>query len=154
MPQQEKITEKDILQLRSQSPLVMWKRVVTVAVAAHQHVFLIAKSSAIYFLYFEQKDCSMSLHNGQKIKLKSILHLKALFIGFIMTFNLGVTAAHAQPYQTHWFSEEKAESGENEAQCNGGISAIECDGGNCDNCLLYTSPSPRDATLSRMPSSA
>ena len=26
--------------------------------------------------------------------------------------------------------------------------------GNVDNCLLYTSPSPRDATLSRMPSSA
>ena len=25
---------------------------------------------------------------------------------------------------------------------------------NVDNCLLYTSPSPRDATLSRMPSSA
>ena len=25
---------------------------------------------------------------------------------------------------------------------------------NCDSCLLYTSPSPRDATLSRMPSSA
>ena len=24
----------------------------------------------------------------------------------------------------------------------------------CDRCLLYTSPSPRDATLSRMPSSA
>ena len=24
----------------------------------------------------------------------------------------------------------------------------------CQNCLLYTSPSPRDATLSRMPSSA
>ena len=24
----------------------------------------------------------------------------------------------------------------------------------CDDCLLYTSPSPRDATLSRMPSSA
>ena len=24
----------------------------------------------------------------------------------------------------------------------------------CDSCLLYTSPSPRDATLSRMPSSA
>ena len=24
----------------------------------------------------------------------------------------------------------------------------------CNNCLLYTSPSPRDATLSRMPSSA
>ena len=28
------------------------------------------------------------------------------------------------------------------------------DGHNNDNCLLYTSPSPRDATLSRMPSSA
>ena len=26
--------------------------------------------------------------------------------------------------------------------------------GHCDDCLLYTSPSPRDATLSRMPSSA
>ena len=25
---------------------------------------------------------------------------------------------------------------------------------NCETCLLYTSPSPRDATLSRMPSSA
>ena len=29
-----------------------------------------------------------------------------------------------------------------------------CDGGNTPGCLLYTSPSPRDATLSRMPSSA
>ena len=28
------------------------------------------------------------------------------------------------------------------------------DGGAFSNCLLYTSPSPRDATLSRMPSSA
>ena len=27
-------------------------------------------------------------------------------------------------------------------------------GSMCDTCLLYTSPSPRDATLSRMPSSA
>ena len=27
-------------------------------------------------------------------------------------------------------------------------------GGGCNGCLLYTSPSPRDATLSRMPSSA
>ena len=27
-------------------------------------------------------------------------------------------------------------------------------GGNANSCLLYTSPSPRDATLSRMPSSA
>ena len=29
-----------------------------------------------------------------------------------------------------------------------------CDFDNSQNCLLYTSPSPRDATLSRMPSSA
>ena len=29
-----------------------------------------------------------------------------------------------------------------------------CDFGLCADCLLYTSPSPRDATLSRMPSSA
>ena len=32
--------------------------------------------------------------------------------------------------------------------------AIEEQGGQTDACLLYTSPSPRDATLSRMPSSA
>ena len=30
----------------------------------------------------------------------------------------------------------------------------EDEGYNSDDCLLYTSPSPRDATLSRMPSSA
>ena len=29
-----------------------------------------------------------------------------------------------------------------------------CNENGCDSCLLYTSPSPRDATLSRMPSSA
>ena len=29
-----------------------------------------------------------------------------------------------------------------------------CDGNDIIGCLLYTSPSPRDATLSRMPSSA
>ena len=32
--------------------------------------------------------------------------------------------------------------------------SIELDDDNWDTCLLYTSPSPRDATLSRMPSSA
>ena len=31
---------------------------------------------------------------------------------------------------------------------------VTLDGGNSYSCLLYTSPSPRDATLSRMPSSA
>ena len=30
----------------------------------------------------------------------------------------------------------------------------ECNGLGISSCLLYTSPSPRDATLSRMPSSA
>ena len=34
------------------------------------------------------------------------------------------------------------------------LEAAERDGNNYRNCLLYTSPSPRDATLSRMPSSA
>ena len=34
------------------------------------------------------------------------------------------------------------------------IKMPEKDGIECTNCLLYTSPSPRDATLSRMPSSA
>ena len=36
-----------------------------------------------------------------------------------------------------------------------GAKALSCTGkGTICNCLLYTSPSPRDATLSRMPSSA
>ena len=35
------------------------------------------------------------------------------------------------------------------AQLNAGVAWV-----NCHHCLLYTSPSPRDATLSRMPSSA
>ena len=36
----------------------------------------------------------------------------------------------------------------------GGATLVSPDGGESDTCLLYTSPSPRDATLSRMPSSA
>ena len=36
----------------------------------------------------------------------------------------------------------------------GGASYVAPDGAADDTCLLYTSPSPRDATLSRMPSSA
>ena len=32
--------------------------------------------------------------------------------------------------------------------------AMAAEGEHLDSCLLYTSPSPRDATLSRMPSSA
>ena len=32
--------------------------------------------------------------------------------------------------------------------------SAQCTDVNVNNCLLYTSPSPRDATLSRMPSSA
>ena len=42
-----------------------------------------------------------------------------------------------------------------EAVCDNGNPIIAADGGaNFLACLLYTSPSPRDATLSRMPSSA
>ena len=36
----------------------------------------------------------------------------------------------------------------------GGESSVDREGGKSITCLLYTSPSPRDATLSRMPSSA
>ena len=35
-----------------------------------------------------------------------------------------------------------------------GLASVELARGNYNDCLLYTSPSPRDATLSRMPSSA
>ena len=42
--------------------------------------------------------------------------------------------------------------------CSGAIAVakqfVSLDGGQQIDCLLYTSPSPRDATLSRMPSSA
>ena len=34
------------------------------------------------------------------------------------------------------------------------VTYFDKDGAQCYGCLLYTSPSPRDATLSRMPSSA
>ena len=34
------------------------------------------------------------------------------------------------------------------------VKVLETELGNVSYCLLYTSPSPRDATLSRMPSSA
>ena len=37
---------------------------------------------------------------------------------------------------------------------NGKKEKLLCVRGNCDACLLYTSPSPRDSTSSRMPSSA
>ena len=40
------------------------------------------------------------------------------------------------------------------AGSNGGLFTINNDGSYSFDCLLYTSPSPRDATLSRMPSSA
>ena len=38
--------------------------------------------------------------------------------------------------------------------CVSGIKGLINEEGKFSNCLLYTSPSPRDATLSRMPSSA
>ena len=70
---------------------------------------------------------------------------------------LGETAAHEMGHQLGLF--HTTESGgtvfdilTDTAECrNGNISAEECEGYGC---LLYTSPSPRDATLSRMPSSA
>ena len=40
-----------------------------------------------------------------------------------------------------------------DADCGGGMSCATCHV-YVNDCLLYTSPSPRDATLSRMPSSA
>ena len=39
-------------------------------------------------------------------------------------------------------------------ECRNGIIAENCSGSIFGNCLLYTSPSPRDRTRSRMPSSA
>ena len=47
-------------------------------------------------------------------------------------------------YDSEWESENESDNGEEEEEEDGTAYA----------CLLYTSPSPRDATLSRMPSSA
>ena len=47
-----------------------------------------------------------------------------------------------------------AEIGSVEDEDGNDISALDQDSTPDDTCLLYTSPSPRDATLSRMPSSA
>ena len=41
-----------------------------------------------------------------------------------------------------------------DADGNGYARTLDSFAANCQTCLLYTSPSPRDATLSRMPSSA
>ena len=38
--------------------------------------------------------------------------------------------------------------------CCGALGVFAADDANADTCLLYTSPSPRDGLLSRMPSSA
>ena len=43
---------------------------------------------------------------------------------------------------------------ENEPLFNAGTGSVLDEDGSVTICLLYTSPSPRDATLSRMPSSA
>ena len=48
--------------------------------------------------------------------------------------------------------QERGVLGKDEDQQRGGFSLSEEEEGK--DCLLYTSPSPRDATLSRMPSSA
>ena len=49
------------------------------------------------------------------------------------------------------------EDGVSDCDDFGCAESVDCEGtdtGEADTCLLYTSPSPRDATLSRMPSSA
>ena len=51
------------------------------------------------------------------------------------------------PWSYQWFHNDQAIPGANE-------SSFRIPAANANTCLLYTSPSPRDATLSRMPSSA
>ena len=52
------------------------------------------------------------------------------------------------------FSDVTLTNGAFDVTFSGGQQQQGFDGPSYNNCLLYTSPSPRDATLSRMPSSA
>ena len=75
-----------------------------------------------------------------------------------------ITLGHSSTsYDTvTWFSGDGSNSSDNDVSFtynNPGtytisLEASNADGANTATCLLYTSPSPRDATLSRMPSSA
>ena len=56
--------------------------------------------------------------------------------------------------QAERFLRELVSSSLSASDCENLIEALNTPGGYNQSCLLYTSPSPRDATLSRMPSSA
>ena len=65
----------------------------------------------------------------------------------ILEVPIGTVAKDAETGEEMW---EISEDGQEKILVRGGRGGL----GNSNFCLLYTSPSPRDATLSRMPSSA
>ena len=74
-------------------------------------------------------------------KLRSVFLVLIMVLSTTAAFATNASASAARNYTT------------NRDPIDIGIADFNCDGHN-DICLLYTSPSPRDATLSRMPSSA
>ena len=76
---------------------------------------------------------------------------------FLEMGKIGIEAAAAKynaDVQTYESTSAVARRENVEAALNEGASLIVVLGFEFNDCLLYTSPSPRDATLSRMPSSA
>ena len=97
----------------------------------------------IYHAAFVLKDVARKTDLIEAPKLSKDCHL------YLKTENLQVTGSfkvRGAYYKISQLSREESEKG-----------VIACSAGNHAQgvaCLLYTSPSPRDATLSRMPSSA
>ena len=87
----------------------------------------------------------------------ALLIIICVLVGFVvyrMTFSAGESAAAAAPTEQSALIGEKKPAEEGNAE--GASAAAEESGAAAplSSCLLYTSPSPRDGLLSRMPSSA
>ena len=84
--------------------------------------------------------------------------------GFIILAIIALLASCVGPWSATSHSAQMGTSIENALKANalevvgvdmnGNVATLSGDLASQDLCLLYTSPSPRDATLSRMPSSA
>ena len=86
--------------------------------------------------------------------MKKILFLSTLLVSAL---SLEILSSEKIPVQ-HFFCDSAMTSGTLSPDGKYFAAMVPASGAKCaieeNDCLLYTSPSPRDATLSRMPSSA
>ena len=91
------------------------------------------------------------LPNGLRVATREMPHATTISIGIWV--NAGARDETAQEQGIAHMLEHMAFKGTKRRDAQAIATEVENVGGFM-NCLLYTSPSPRDATLSRMPSSA